>query len=349
MQIHFKCNNDANVRYLIKGSSKKSRKSILFFPESIFRVTLLFELKKHYGKIPVTCDCFISWPEGGLIEPADISTPTQVMDLLPTLTDMCKINAPQDAEFDGSSLLPLLKGKEHELEDRMFVVQYQQNNLKKYDATVIWKKWRLVLPWGDQLFNVETDPDQDSIVSEAHPDIVKKMKDFYEQWWAEIEPSLDKIVYNHVGTKEQPEAILNSSDWMDVRADGNGVARQAGGRPKTGTEFTGGIWYIDIEKAGEYTIELRRYPREANASICGELQPFVPRFGKPEPAGVAIDATKAFLETASGIQSAKISIEDNAVIFKADFEEGPTKIRAWFGNEQDDIACGAYYAYVKRK
>lgn len=291
--------------------------------------------------------CFVSWPGGGLIEPTDISTPTQVQDILPTLIDICKLEKPGNSEFDGKSLLPLLKGRH--FEDRMFVVQYQQNDLKKYDAAVVWKNWRLVLPWGDQLFDICADPGQENIISDQHPEIVKKMKDFYEDWWAETKPHLDKIVYNRIGTNHQQEVILNSSDWFEVRADGNGSPRKASARPKTGTEFTGGIWYIDVEKTGKYEVELRRYPREADATICGEIPPFTPRFGEPLPAGIPLNVTKAHLETSDGELTNEVTESDKSSTFVVHFEKGKTKIRTWFSNEKNPLVSGAYYAYIKLK
>ncbi len=289
--------------------------------------------------------CYVSWPNGDLVEPADINTPVQVQDMFPTLIDLCKIEKPDNARFDGISLKPLLKGGC--IDDRMFVIQYQQNHLEKYDATVVWKNWRLVLPWGDQLFDISTDPGQEKIISDQYPEIVKKMKDYYEQWWKTVELEIDSLVYNHIGTKQQPEVILYSSDWMDARADANNSARQLSVRPLRGTEFNGGIWNIDVQQAGKYRVELRRYPREADAAICAGVPRFEPRFGDPIPAGKPANITQANLETANGIKTKKVSKTDQAITFIVDLKKGKTQIRAWFGNEQEPIVCGAYYAYVK--
>ncbi|MFW6286612.1 MAG: arylsulfatase, partial [Candidatus Sumerlaeota bacterium] len=75
--------------------------------------------------------CFVRWPNGKLTDPCDIDTPTQVQDILPTLIDLCGLARPDGVQkFDGSSFAPLLRGEEMpELEDRMFVVQYFQNDI----------------------------------------------------------------------------------------------------------------------------------------------------------------------------------------------------------------------------
>ncbi len=99
--------------------------------------------------------CFIRWPGGDMLPPGDLSTPTQATDILPMLLELCGIDAPEGAAFDGESLAPLLRGEPHELDDRMFVVQYFQNSIGKDDASVIWKQWRLV--FGNELYDIHRD------------------------------------------------------------------------------------------------------------------------------------------------------------------------------------------------
>ncbi len=55
--------------------------------------------------------CFIRWPDGKLREPGDIAELTAVQDILPTLVDLCGLDAPQKAKFDGVSLASLLRGE----------------------------------------------------------------------------------------------------------------------------------------------------------------------------------------------------------------------------------------------
>ena len=103
--------------------------------------------------------CFVHWPGGGLDQPRDIEALTHVQDLLPTLLDMCGVPAPEDADFDGVSLLPLLRGESETLPDpdRMLVVQYGEPP-RPGEAAVLWRKWRLVE--GKELYRVDEDPGQ---------------------------------------------------------------------------------------------------------------------------------------------------------------------------------------------
>lgn len=220
--------------------------------------------------------CFIRWTNGKLSTPGDINTPTQVRDILPTLLDLCGIQKPANAKFDGVSLANLMHGGK--LDDRMSVIQYYQNDLKKNDAAIVWNNWRFLPMFGDKLYDISIDIAQKNDVSSAHPEVVKKMKAFYEQWWSGVEPCLYDYVCNHIGSIHQAEVALCSSDWQEVHADGNGSARQ----PKP-VYADGGIWNIMVDQPGNYTIELRRWPREADAAIEAGLPEFVPKFGKPEP------------------------------------------------------------------
>jgi arylsulfatase A-like enzyme len=285
--------------------------------------------------------CFIRWPEGKLAIPYEINTPTQVQDILPTLLELCDIPKPSNAKFDGVSLVNPLKGRE--LGDRMFVVQYYQLDLKKYDAAIIWNNWRLLPSSGDKLYDIKTDLAQKNNVASAHPDVVKNMKLFYEQWWLGIEPRINEYVNTHIGSSHQSEVVLCSSDWEEVRADGNASARQ----PKP-VFAHGGIWNIMVDQPGNYNIEIRRWPREADAPIVAGLPAFIPRFGTPEPEGMALPIAKAHL-TIQNIEKSSVVLQTNkSVIFNLTLGKGKTKLHSWFSDKNDKPLCGVFYAYIKK-
>ena len=110
--------------------------------------------------------CFIRWPAGKLREPGDVDELTTCQDLLPTLIDLCGLKTPSGARFDGTSLAGLLRGSQTALRDRMIVVQYHIE-IPKWNATVMWKKWRLVK--GEELYDIAADPGQKTNVAEKHP------------------------------------------------------------------------------------------------------------------------------------------------------------------------------------
>ena len=55
--------------------------------------------------------CLLRWPGGGIDHGMEVTTPTQVQDLLPTLLELCEVPA-GSARFDGRSLVPLARGRD---------------------------------------------------------------------------------------------------------------------------------------------------------------------------------------------------------------------------------------------
>ena len=117
---------------------------------------------------------FLRWPAGDIGAPRDVYPLTHVQDVLPTLLDLSGVPAPADAAFDGVSLVPLLRGEEQDLSERMLVVQYRGVFEKHRDAAVMWEKWRLVN--GEELYDVEKDPGQRQDSAKQFPDIAAKMR-----------------------------------------------------------------------------------------------------------------------------------------------------------------------------
>jgi arylsulfatase A-like enzyme len=284
--------------------------------------------------------CFVSWPNGKLMSPSDIQTPAQVQDILPTLIDLCKIKTPSNAKFDGTSLTSLLRGGK--LADRMFVVQYYQSAVEKYDAAVVWNYWRLL--YGKQLFDIHTDLAQKNDVSAQYPEIVAKMKSFYEQWWKGVEPRINDFVCTHIGNPNQEEVNIYSTEWQDVRADGQTTVRQ----PKP-VLSKGGIVHLMVEKSGTYTIEFSRWPREVNASLNAGLPAYKPRFGQSEPEGVAFPIAKIHVVVATKDTCISVSGTEKSVIYYVNLNAGRTTLQSWFSDAQDVALCGAFYVFIKKK
>src|SRR5690606_1547610 len=66
--------------------------------------------------------CFISGPSAIIGHPRTINTATQIQDLLPTFVDVLGFKQFTSANFDGTSLRPLLQ-ESGDLKSRMLVVQ----------------------------------------------------------------------------------------------------------------------------------------------------------------------------------------------------------------------------------
>jgi arylsulfatase len=285
--------------------------------------------------------CFIRWPGGDMRAPGDVDTPTQATDILPTLLDLCGIEPGPDASFDGASVAPLLRGESSDLENRMFVVQYYQNSISKDDASVVWKQWRLV--WGDQLFDIASDRGQENDLAAEHPEIVNKLKEFYDRWWGEVEPGIDVFSPLTIGSEHENPVRLTCCEWENVRCDGAGSVRGANQRG----DGRGGPWNIEVARAGEYEVELCRWPRESGLALTEAAPEFQGAYGTLDP-GVAVPIASAVLAH-EGKQLEQVARPDApSVGFRLHLPEGRTQLHGWFRDINGEDVCGAYYAYFRR-
>ena len=112
-----------------------------------------------------------------------------------------------------------------------------------------------------------------------------------------------------------------------------------------------GHWIVDVAQAGEYSIALRRWPREVKTAITGALPAGADVPGakayRARP-GKAIGVNKASLRV--GTQQAEKAVGPNAeeVVFTMSLPAGVTQLEARFYTD-DNKSMGAYYAYVERK
>jgi arylsulfatase len=282
--------------------------------------------------------CFIRWPAGGLGQPRDIGTLTQNQDLLPTLIDLCGLQKPAAAKFDGASLAPLLKGAAQTLPDRMLVVQYGQRPVQG-DAAVMWNRWRLVK--GTELYDLASDPGQAADVAARNPDVLKKMQDHYEKWWAGIAPTLDDFSPVSIGADQENPVTLSAADWANVYCDN--MQNLRGGVNRNGP------WHILVEKDGQYEFSLRRWPKEADAAIAAGVPEFKAVAGTLPP-GKALPVVKARIKIGDLVDESKpVGPEDKAVAFTATLKGGmKTQMQTWFYDAAGNELCGAYFAYVRR-
>lgn len=286
--------------------------------------------------------CFVRWPGGKLRTPGDIAELTQVQDILPTMIDLCGLEAPAGAEFDGTSLAGLLKGTADALPDRMLMIHYsriEQQAPTREGAAVLWKRWRLLED--RELYDLTTDPHQDRNVIEQHPDVAAKMRAHLDAWWREIEPRVNEFGAIIIGSDAENPSLLSPCDWQDSFLD-------QGAQVRSGLRRNG-VWNVIVDRAGEYKFELRRWPREADAALNAALPEQRCSDGLMLPAGVALPIAKARLKIGAFDASQDAEPGAKQVAFKAKLPAGRTQLKTWFMDDKDEELCGAYYVYVRRR
>jgi arylsulfatase A-like enzyme len=287
--------------------------------------------------------CFFRWPAGALRPAGDVAELTSVLDLLPTLAELCGLEAAGgggEGSLDGVSLAPLLRGTVEKLPDRMLVIQFSRMNAPvpvAGDAAVLWGRWRLVK--GAELYDIRADPGQSTDVAAKHPDVVKPMRAHYEKWWADVSPRMNAFSPLLVGSKAEDPVLLSACDWQDVFIDQSRQVRLG--------ERKNGAWDIEVDRAGDYELTLRRWPAEARLPIRAAAPAFLGVDGR-YPAGVALPIARARLSVGARESTQPVGPEDAEVTFRRTLAAVPARVQTGFADAQGNDLCGAYYVTVKR-
>ncbi len=301
---------------------------------------------------------FLHWPAGGYIGGRDVEPITAHVDIAPTLLDICGVEKPADITFDGVNIRPLLEQQvdaQTEWPERMLITDSQRvkDPIKWRKSAVMSNDWRLISNEGKkgtpvhELYNIKADPGQKDNVIADHSEVAEEMKQFYEDWWAELLPSFKKDAYIFLGNPAHNPTCLTSHDWItDDMTPWNHSHIRAGEFKPQNT----GFWNVEVESAGDYEIELRRWPKESGTAIDAGLPPGADVPGvtpfRATP-GLAFSPNKATIKIAGQTMLEKVSAGDQSVTFKINLEAGRTQFTAAFTNGEGK-SMGAFYAYVKK-
>jgi arylsulfatase A-like enzyme len=300
--------------------------------------------------------CFIYWPAGGVNEGRDFDGLTAHIDILPSLVEMCRLVRNEGQEFDGISLWKYLTGKlKWRKGERTLFVDSQRIEEPVYSrrSAVMQEEWRLL--YNDELFNMRFDPGQRLDVAPRYPEKAKELKSLYDNWYNDVFSAYAIRSYIHIGSVKAPTVKLSSHDWMGVVATDEKEAVPPGeqivpphshARIRSGV-LINGYWDIEVEKSGEYLIELLRWPKEAGKGIReGIPASTIPiPGGRPFPKGVALDIKKARLQIQDFDSTVVVTDNMKAAEFIVDLESGKTRLRTFFTGDEG-LSLGAYYVYV---
>ncbi|UCE40091.1 MAG: arylsulfatase [Candidatus Aminicenantes bacterium] len=262
--------------------------------------------------------CFIRWPAGKIVEGKDIKKLTAHFDLLPTLIEACGLEKPDDAVFDGKSLMPLITRQEVPWPERTLFVHNQRVDFpEKYkDYQVLTERWRLIKRNNEELYEIQKDPGQKFDVAAQNPDIVHVLHQKYEEWWEDISQNFDAYDEIIIGSESENPTILYSHDAHRRNSDR--------------------VWVINVERNGEYEFKASRWPVEANK-----------RIGENREGDVTSVINQAHLSIGN-IQSA-VYVEPNMKFarFIIHLIAGTTCMQAWFQDQKDNMLV-AEFVSVKR-
>ena len=287
---------------------------------------------------------FISYPDK-IKEARNIATLTANIDVLPTLATLCKLELP-NIKLDGSDISPLLLNK-NAVVDREYLVtdsQRVQVPIKRRKSAVMSDKMRLIN--GKELYDISLDPSQSKDVAAQFPEIVDKMKGYYEEWWQSVSADFTDFTPIVLGSnKQNPVEISCHEQHLEepkIPWDQDHI-RLANKNP-FGGEFT-----IEFDQSGVYEIEISRWPFEANL----KLNEAVP--GKNAtlttnkiPEGKALNLKKAFIKIGEWKEEKEVEVNSKSVVFEGNFEKGKSTLSSYFIDE-NNIELGAFYFRITRK
>jgi len=292
--------------------------------------------------------CFVHWPAAGLAEGRDVGGLTEVQDILPTLAEFCGFAAP--ASGDGISLAPVLRGEALPPEDRMLVVNYSRmpgeldypspdspSIVRRHGSAVLWQRWRLIEE--NALYDLDSDPLQQTNVIADHPEVAQAMQCHLNAWWTAVEPVANELQRIIVGSDQENPSQLTACEWVDVFVDQQQQVR-VGVRKNS-------YWHLEVAQAGDYEFELRRWPAESGLAL-GEACDPTPVTDGELCAGEALPIARARLFVDGRTLVRPLAPGDASATFTVKLAAGPVLLHTWFDDAQHRPLCGAYYVQVKR-
>lgn len=282
--------------------------------------------------------CFIRWPEGNLGSPRTLDYASEVQDIFPTLVDLLGLNIDPQYHFDGISLKPVMTDQPGT--DRMFVVQQGVHvNPDKYNSSVVWNNWRLV--GQNELYDIATDPGQQTDLSQQRPEIAGQMRNYYEGWWSTVNNADEQYIPLVIGTPVSGTVILSSSDWI-----GSGPNTQW--NVALAKDDPDGYWMIDAKTAGKYRIELSRWPFHLDRSLT-VVGPSMAVGGTSLRPGKALSIRSGCVSLNNQVPVEAFST-DNAtgIVIEVDIPAGINTLKAFFKDNNGNYICGAYYVKIEK-
>ena len=278
------------------------------------RVPLFMHLPKEIGSVP-----------------KDIDRLTAHIDILPTLIELCDLEAPKSVQLDGRSLVPLWRNGEADWPARTLVVDSQRiPHPKKWRyCAVMTDRWRLIN--GRELYDMRTNPAQTTSVADQHPKVVETLRGDYEAWWSSVSSRFDEYCRIVIGSEAGNIFPLTSVDWHAPMPKVLWTETQI-----LGQRQGNGFWPVQIERDGLYQFALRRWPAEVDAPIRAAI-----------PGGKAYDIVQARLKIGQKDETQPVPDGAVAATFRIRLHRGKTRLQTWF-TDPDGTSRGAYYVYVKR-
>ncbi len=191
------------------------------------------------------------------------------IDLYPTLLDLCGVKPPPGPPVDGTSLRPLLEGKDQDWPARrLFTHNANGQWQNRYPGAVRTPRYRLVreAKGGWQLYDMLADPGQKKDLAATRPDVVKELSAAYEAWYDDVTRAGCERFPLPVGRPEEDPVTLHAPQaYFDKGIHFHGERGYANDWLTGWTDPTARIWFdLDVARAGNYEVTLHY--------VCPEIE-----------------------------------------------------------------------------
>jgi arylsulfatase A-like enzyme len=262
---------------------------------------------------------FVRWPAAEIGGGWDQDTLAAHIDLLPTLIEICQLKPPEGVSFDGRSLVPLFTQTDAPWEERTLFVHNQRVDfpVKYKDYQVLTQRWRLVRRETDELYDIKNDIGQRNDLAVRHPEIAKRLKQAYEDWWADVSQDFDFYDQTIIGTEHENPLTLYSHD-----AHSRDQHR---------------IWVIKVAQEGRYRFSAARWPVESQKKIMENRE-----------GNLMLPLDQAHLIIGNVYKTAAVKPDLQQVDFTVSLKPGITCLEAWLTGVEPEKRYGVEFVYVER-
>ena len=273
---------------------------------------------------------YVKWTDGKLKAGTEMGQLTSVMDVFPTVMDLCEIKSNKLSSIDGVSFKDGLYGKPIKGNKERTIclsklVPEKPLNFKRNKYCVIEKDWRYVNR--KELYNVKNDREQRNNLYDSHPDIVAKMEEKLQSFLKENAQDRETPVRFVLGDENHKKIDLTTQDvWGNsVFTQGQVEKHQAGSGP----------WKVQFKNSGKYQITLSRYPLHTGYAFSRNKGKKVSPF----------TANEAILKVAGKEYKKTINAADSQVTFDVDVDACKTDLETMIASEEG-LTIPAYYVTV---
>ena len=230
---------------------------------------------------------FARWPgviKAGSVVQAQVSH----IDLVPTFCQLAGVELPADRKIDGKSFVSILRSGKGETHQRYVYHtwdRYFPNPDKRWGVSD--QRWKLVTltpkdakpdPARWQLFDLQSDPGEQTNLAKEHPEVVSRLRKAFTDWFADVTKGVEyRPIAIPVGHPEEDRTTIQPSwaTWtgkqVNYTFDGYDWDTIDGWR-ELGEKAT---WRLNVLQPGRYIIHLRYGCRPLDAGgvlriSCGQ-------------------------------------------------------------------------------